>query len=149
MDSQGGLAAGVISTSNLAIAVDAPVLGNAGDNQTGSTINGIFLVVEVYARTAGALSNVYMYLGKNPGGLIALPAPNNVGVSDAKKYIIHQEMVMLNRVINGNPRTIFKGVIAIPRGYRRNGPDDRWQLSILAPGIDIDFCFQAHYKEFR
>ncbi len=149
IDSQGGLALGVIGTTNLALAVDAPVLGNQADVQTGSTINGIFLVVEVYGTTSGALSNVYMTLGKNPGGLVNLPQPNLVGISDAKRYVIHQEMVMLQKVTNSNPRTLFKGVIAIPRGYRRNGPDDRWQLSLFAPGVNIDFCIQAHYKKFR
>ncbi len=149
IDSQGGAVLGVITTVNLALAVDAPVLTNQADVQTGSTINGIFLVVEVYGTTSGALSNVYMSLGKNPGGLVSLPQPNLVGVSDAKKYIIHQEMVMLQKVTNSNPRTLFKGVIAIPRGYRRNGPDDRWQLSLFAPGVNFDFCIQAHYKEYR
>ncbi len=49
----------------------------------------------------------------------------------------------------GNPRTIFNGVIAIPRGYRRNGPNDALTVEILAPGVPIEFCTQCHYKEYR
>ncbi len=90
-----------------------------------------------------------MAIAKNPGGNLAMPNPNAVGVSDNKKYIIHQEMVMLEQSVNGNPRTLFNGVIAIPRGYRRNGPNDQLQFLIIAPGVNINYCFQCHYKEFR
>ncbi len=58
-------------------------------------------------------------------------------------------MVMLQGTNAGNPRTIFNGVIVISRGYRRFGPNDELQLDLLSPGVNINFCFQAHYKEFR
>lgn len=149
VDKQAGVSLGTNNTTFLADAKDAPVLGNPAEVQTGCTINGIFLVVEVYARTASALANVYMTVVKNPGGNITLPTPNTVGTSDDKRYVIHQEMVMLNRQIDGNPRTLFKGVIVLPRGYRRFGPGDQLTLQIRPPGVDIDLCIQCHYKEFR
>ena len=117
--------------------------------QTGSTVNGVYLKVEVYARTAGALANAYMIVVKNPGNNLALPAANVVGVSDNKKYVIHQEMVMMEKSVDGNPRTLFNGVIVIPRGYRRFGPNDKLTVRFANPGVDIDICLQAHYKEFR
>ncbi len=86
---------------------------------------------------------------KNPGGNITVPVANAVGGNDNKRFVIHQEMVMLQRVTNSNPRTLFNGVIVIPRGYRRFAPNDLLQLSFLAPGVNIDVCFQCHYKEFR
>ncbi len=148
-DVQGGSALGVQTSSLLIRAVDNPVIGNVVDVETGAVVNGIYLKVEVYATTAGALSNAYMYVAKNPGGNLTLPAPNNVGVNDNKKFVIHQEMVMLEKQINGNPRTLFNGVIVIPRGYRRFGPNDELTIELLAPGVNIDFCLQCHFKEFR
>jgi len=133
----------------LAEATDTPDLGSTKEVQTGATVNGIYLRCEAYATTAGALSNVYMNISKNPGGNIALPPPNTVGTSDAKRFVIHQEMVMLQKQVAGNPRTIFNGVIVLPRGYRRFGPNDKLQFQILSPGVNIDFCLQSHYKEFR
>ncbi len=44
-------------------------------------------------------------------------------------------MVMLQGTNAGNPRTIFNGVIVIPRGYRRFGPNDELQLDLLSPGF--------------
>ncbi len=118
----------------------------------GSKINGIYLRVEVASNEAidlGAIPNVYMAVYKNPGNNITLPAANVVGASDAKRFIIHQEMSMIeNKGQGSNPRTLFNGVIVIPKGMRRNGPDDQLGLSIICPALDIAICVQSHYKEF-
>ncbi len=129
--------------------MDAPVIANTDECETGSTVNGVYLRVEVYATTAAALANVYLTVIKNPGGNLTFVNPNVVGTSDNKKYVIHQEMLMMERSVNGNPRTLFNGVIVIPRGYRRNGPRDLLFIQLFAPGVNIDFCVQCHYKEFR
>ncbi len=131
---------------------DNPVLADTADVQTGAKVNGIYLKVEVASNEAqdvGAIPNVYLAVTKNPANNIITPAPNAVGASDNKRFVIHQEMIMLDNKLGGNPRTLFNGVIVIPRGYRRFGPDDILTLSILSPAIDIAVCFQAHYKEFR
>ncbi len=150
-DVQSAIAAAGTEDTALIDTVDAPVIGNTAEVETGSTVNGIFLVVECTrtGTTSDVLANVYMFVAKNPGNNLTLPAPNVVGASDVKRYVIHQEMVMLQGTNAGNPRTLFKGVIAIPRGYRRNGPDDRLVLRILSPGVAINYCVQCHYKEFR
>ena len=139
-----------ISCETLVSTKDAPVLANPNEVETGSTINGLFLVVEVNATSSAALANVYFAILKNPGAnLAALPAPNVVGSSDVKKWFFHQEMVMLQQVTNSNPRTLFKGVIALPRSFRRQAPGDLIQMQILAPGVNLNYCIQCHYKEFR
>ncbi len=148
-DSQLGVALGVVTSRNIITANDNPALANTAEVETGSTVNGIYLKVEAYATTSGALSNLYMIVFKNPGGNIGVPAPNLVGANDNKRFVIHQEMVMLQKEINGNPRTLFNGVIVIPRGYRRFGPNDILSLSFLSPGVNVDLCLQVHYKEFR
>ncbi len=154
VDSQQATTVGTAVNVTLIFAVDAPVLANTTEVEVGSKVNGIFLVVEAYATTGAALSNFYMMIFKNPGNNLTLPAPNVVGASDNKRYSIHQEMVMLQREptadsAGGNPRTVFKGVIALPRGYRRFGPGDTLVCSVLTPGVTSDFCVQCHYKEFR
>lgn len=149
VDSQLGIALGVESVTQLIRARDAPVLANPNEVMTGSTVNGIYLKVEAYATTDGALANIYMIIFKNPGNNLTAPAANAVGITDEKKYVIHQEMVMLEQSVNGNPRTLFNGVIVLPRHYRRFGPNDVLSITLLAPGVNANVCFQVHYKEFR
>ncbi len=149
VDSQLGLVLGVQLEKTLVESNDDPVLANTNEVITGSTVNAIYLNVEAYATTAGALANLYIIVGKNPGTNLAGIAPNLVGASDNKRYVIHQEMKMLEQSVNGNPRTIFNGVIVIPKGYRRMGPNDIIYIRFLAPGVNANVCFQCHYKEFR
>ncbi len=128
---------------------DNPVIANVKEVETGSVINGIYLKVEAVATTAAALANYYIAIFKNPGGNLNPPPPNAVGIDDNKKFVIHQEMVMFQQQANSNPRTVFNGVIVIPRGYRRFGPNDTLNLLTLAPGVNTFQCVQCHYKEFR
>ncbi len=149
VDSQTATNAGTILAVEIIKATDVPVLANPEQVETGSTVNGIYLKVESYATSSAALANFYMMIFKNPGGNLTAPNPNAVGVSDNKRFVIHQEMIMFQKVTNSNPRTVFNGVIAIPRGYRRFAPDDRLQVRMLAPGVNTETCIQCHYKEFR
>ncbi len=149
IDSQQGTTAGTAVTVVLAASQDNPTQSVAVQVAIGSKINGIYLKVECYATSSAALANAYMMVIKNPGGNLAFPNPNVVGVDDNKRFVIHQEMVMLQRVTNSNPRTLFNGVIVIPRGYRRQGPGDSMSVVIFSPGVNLDICVQCHYKEFR
>ncbi len=149
MDNQGGLLVNTPAGVNLIKAVDAPVLANVSEVETGSTVNGIYLKVEANATSSAALSNFYMIVYKNPGGNITAPVPNTVGSNDNKRFVIHQEMVMFQQVTNSNPRTIFNGVITIPKGYRRFAPNDLLELQLLTPGVTANYCVQCHYKEFH
>ncbi len=133
----------------LADTTDTPTLAATSSVETGSKINGIYLKVEAYARTDVNLANMYMMVFKNPGNNLTFPNANVVGSDDNKRYVIHQEMVMMEQKVNGNPRTLFNGVIVIPRGYRRNGPDDQLAVQLFSPGVSWFGCVQCHYKEFR
>ncbi len=90
-----------------------------------------------------------MIIAKNPGSNVNLPPPNAVGSDDNKRFVFHQEMVMFQQQDGSNPRTIFNGVVVIPRGMRRMAPDDNIVIIVLAPGVNVQWCIQAHYKEFR
>ncbi len=139
--------------SNLVLATDTPTLAVTTSCETGSKVNGIYLRVECASDEAadvGAIPQVYLAVWKNPGGNLTAPTISNVGASDNKRFVIHQEMLMLQNVgRGGNARTLFNGVIAIPKGYRRNAPNDVLVLSLVSPALNVKFCFQCHYKEFR
>ncbi len=149
IDIQGGVAAGAQVQNALIEANDSPSLANVTQVETGSTVNAIYLKVEANATSSGALSNFYMMVYKNPGGNIPGFDPSTVGSNDNKRFVIHQEMIMFQQVTNSNPRTVFNGVIVIPRGYKRFAPNDTLELRFKAPGTSVNFCFQCHYKEFR
>jgi len=150
VDSQYATPLNVAVDTILVNSVDAPTLPNTAFVETGSTVNGIFLTVDVVnTGTSGVLANCYFMIFKNPGGNLTFPNPNAVGADDNKKYVIHQEMVMLQMVDNSNPRTLFKGVIVIPRHLRRQAIGDLITMRTFAPGVETNVCLQAHYKEFR
>ncbi len=135
----------------LITAVDAPVLANTAEVETGAKVNGIYLRVEIASieNIASAVPNCYMIIWKNGGANLTAPAANTVGPNDNKRYVIHQEMVMINNVSGGTPRTLFNGVIVIPKGFRRFGPNDVLSLEFLCPILNVAVCIQCHYKEFR
>ncbi len=149
-DRQGGIALGVNLDEQVVTTIDAPTLAATNSVETGCTINAIYLRVEVTNDGATAvLPNAYLMVMKNPGGNLTFPNPNVVGASDNKKYVIHQEMVMLQMVENSNPRTLFNGVIVIPKGYRRFAINDLLTVRVFSPSIALFVCIQCHYKEFR
>ncbi len=150
IDKQFATALDTTEVTNIVVADDSPVLANPAECETGSTVNALYIKAEVVnTGVAGVLANCYMIVYKNPGGNITIPKGNVVGPSDNKRFVFHQEMVMLQMVDNSNPRTLFQGVIMIPKGYRRNAPNDLINIDIFSPGVEITGCLQVHYKEFR
>ncbi len=154
IDTSATVAAAAVTPFRLVTSIDDPSPLTANPEcETASKINGIYIRMEVASNEAidlGAIPNVYMYLWKNPGGNLTRPAPNAVGGSDNKRFVIHQEMSMIeNKGQGSNARTLFNGVIVIPKGMRRNGPNDIWEIAFLCPALDTAVCIQAHFKEFR
>ncbi len=139
------------SVVDIIASVDAPVIASTTTCETGSKVNGIYLKVECNRTGGTGRSNTYMAIFKNPAGVLGIPAADAVGGDVKKKYVIHQEMVMLGDLVENMPRILFNGVIKIPKGYIRNGPGDKLQLLLKMGGnsVTADFCMQAHYKEFR
>ncbi len=149
VDIQSGLTAGTTETQDLVSAIDAPTAANVDTVEIGSVVNAIYLNVQVYATTEAALANVYLAVFKNPGGNLTSFTPNTLGANDNKKYVIHQEMRMLGGSTTEIPISLFTGVIKVPKNYRRMGTNDILQISVLAPGVNIDYCVQCIYKEIR
>ncbi len=151
VDSNATVTAGTVFPVDIIKSVDAPVLGNTADVVTGSKVNAIYLKVEVSPNEtdAGAIPNVYLAVYKSPNGLSGNIDPSITGSNANKRFIIHQEMVMLNNLAGGNPRILFNGVIVIPKGYRRFAPGDLLRLTLKSNALNFAYCLQAHYKEFR
>ncbi len=150
VDKQGGLTVGTQVNDFLINTRDAPVTtANPQEIHIGSTVSSIFLNVQVAASSTAALANVYLIIMKNPGNSLAVPAANAVGISDERKHVIHQEMIMTEKNSTAIPRTLFKGVIKLPPRLRRFGIDDTLIFGLLSPGVTMDYCVQCIYKEFR
>ncbi len=149
VDKQGGLLVNTTVFENLVEAKDAPTLANVSEVQTGATVSALFLNVQVAASSTSALANVYLAVYKNPGGNLAALDPQSTGDSDDKRFIIHQEMIMTEKNTTAIPRTLYKGVLVIPRGYKRMGYNDRLIVALKSPGVTMDYCVQCIYKEFR
>ncbi len=152
VDNQGGL---VIDTQAFVTVVegkDAPVLAQVDEVETGARVNAIYLNIQVAATSTAALANVYMFIYGNPGGNIAvtnIPNGNVTGAFDFKKQIFHREMSMTEKNTTAIPRTLFKGVIMLPKKFRRIGINDIIAVALYSPGVTYDYCVQAIYKEYR
>ncbi len=133
----------------------SPALGSPTQVNEGSTVNSIYLRVEVLATNVFAgVPRIYMAVFKHVANSGGVPNANGTGISAIKKRIIHQEMIM----IGGNeasafPRTLFVGVIKIPKSLRRIGYLDRFEVLLQngsgeTTGI-TNACVQAIYKEYQ
>ncbi len=152
VDIQGALVGGTQILTNLIDVTDNPSQTNADDVATASVVKSFFLNVQVAATSTAALANVYMMVYKNPGNNIAgsqVPDANVVGSSDFRKQVFHQEMIMTEKNTTAIPRTLFKGVLRIPKHFQRNGLEDTVVIALFSPGVNFEFCFQCIYKEFR
>ncbi len=130
---------------------DAPVLANTTEVETGAKVHGIFINVQIQAnQSINAIPNIYMAIYKSPGGNIPAIDPAQTGSNADKKQIIHQEMNFVETTSNtANPRTLFKGVVVIPRGMQRFGADDELIMSLKSNAINFSYCVQCIFKEFR
>jgi len=151
VDFNGTLTKNTGLVTNVVLAKDDPTLAVPTSVQTGSKVFAIYCDVQVACKTtvASAIPNIYLQIVKNNGGNLTLPNITSVGVSDDKRYTFHQEMILVENATAGNSKALLKAVIKVPKVYQRMGPNDSIQLQIFAPSIDITFCMQFHYKEFR
>ncbi len=162
VDTNGGITGATASVNDVINTVDDPASGQANRCATTSIVKSIFLRIEVVGKTpAGGVDNIYMYVFKNPAADLTFPAVDSVGTSDTRKYVIHQEMLMLTPQATSGagggdfrfPRTLFKGVIKIPKHYQRNGLSDKLSVVIGHRTGEAtqtsEFCLECIYQEFR
>ncbi len=157
VDTSGLVSLAAASVTDVINTVDNPAFTTSNNCHVGSSVGAIYLRVEVIGVIAAAgVDQIYMGVFKNPANDLTIPVLDSVGVSDKRKFFIHQEMIMLTPFETGGttgfPRTIFKGVIRIPKGYKRNGIADKLQVvlqhSTGESSQTTRFCIQCIYKEF-
>ncbi len=156
IDFQGAVTGGLPNDTIIINAVENASSATANEVDIGARVNGFFLNVQCKASAEVALSNIYMIIYKNPGGNFpnsAIPAVNEVGTSDFRKFVFHQEMAMLSDTNDSIPTTLFKGVLPIPRHMQRMGVNDIISVRVGTPtaatGNDVEFCIECIYKEYR
>jgi len=160
VDASGTAIAGAKSTVDLSFAEEIKTAGQSNRVHAGCKISSMFVSVEVVgAISYGGVPRVYIAWAKNPGNNLILPNLDSVGISDNRKFFIHQEMIMLSRQADSAgggdftfPRTAFHGVIRIPRQYQRQGLNDKIQMFIQNANAEATgsarWCVQAIYKEY-
>jgi len=159
IDVNGGVTGAGASISDVLNTVDSPDNTTLSNQvETSSLVKAIYLRVEVIQGqvVAGGVNNIYLVVFKNPNGNLGVPVVDAVGISDKRKFVIHQEMVMTGNNLSTAapvPRILFKGVIKIPQPYQRNGINDKLQVIIGHRTGEAtqksDFCLQCIYQEFR
>ena len=159
VDTNGGISAAAVSTTDVMQAVDGPqYLISPQQINTGANMKWIFLNVQVIQEVAaGGIDNIYLAVYKNVGNNTALAVNlDSIGTSDRKRFVIHQEMVMTGTALTAAsavPKTLFKGVIRIPKSLQRFGLEDRLQVLIshrTGEATQVtNFCLQCIYKELN
>ncbi len=161
IDIRSTVIAAVPVLTDVAIQNDSPSTAAVNQVHIGSSIKAIFLKVELVGTVPyGGNGVVYMVVYKNPGNQVPAPIVDTVGVSPRRKFVIHQEMTMVGiRSTAGAgggdavfPRTMFKGVILLPKRYQRFGDDDRLVVVLGNASAEAtgrsDVCLQCIYKEY-
>lgn len=156
VDTNGAIVAGAQSISDVIISVASPSNTVSNQCESLSLVRSIYLRVEVIGKdSAGGVDNIYMYVFKNPANDLTPPPVDAVGLNYKRKFVIHQEMLMLDfkGTTSGFPRTLFKGVVKIPSAYQRVGIGDKLQVVIGHRPAEVsqlsEFCLQCIYQEFR
>ncbi len=151
IDAEGALSAA--TASGVPLAVTVPTFSatfKPGDIRIGGKINGFYISVFMIGTGAsGQQGSLNWILYKEHAGQAAIaPTPNNVGISEIRNQVIHQEKGLAGSE-DGSPM-IFKGVIAIPRGMRRMREGDTWFIRLLNTDAvnDVNFCVQSIFKSY-
>ncbi len=160
VESSGILAASTNTViDQLAEAEDAPTLAAVESVARGAKINGIYLSA-FFTSEGGEVANevplLDWYLYKNQGGnsttfsATGFPTPGSTGSHDNKRFIIHTEKGLTgggDASLSGVPM-VFKGVIALPRGYRKFNANDRLEI-VARANFACKFCVQAIYRWYH
>ncbi len=151
---QGNFAAALaptVTTTVLAKAVNTPVPTVATDVSHGCLIKAIWLTIDACGLGGtGVLNNMTAYIFKNPGDNLTEPAPQSVGTSNEKKFVIKMWRAMIMRNQDGNVPYHWEGWIKIPKRYQRMGTDDVWTFNInCTSALTGHFAGMFIYKWYR
>ncbi len=137
--------------------VDQADLSVVDEVTTGSTVNGFYMsfyAISEGGEVAAEVPLVDWYIIKDPGGSFGstfsatkLPTPGSTGSHVNKRFIIHEEKGLAGGgdASTGGVPMIFKGVLGVPRGFRRMAPQDRLTICARA-NFNTKECTKFIYK---
>ncbi len=147
IDTSGGLTAGAVSTTTVAAASSSTSGDPTGstDVPIGGHLSAIFYSVYVYTDATEAQdATVDMYWWKNPAGALSAPTAGNTDISNAKRWIFHEEKGLAGNRTTGTPM-IIKGVMKLPGRMNRFGLGDQVELRIKSISAGF-FCAKHIFK---
>lgn len=161
VETSGIIAAGTNTViENITVAVESTTLAGIDQVERGGSVNGIFLSLFFYTEGGEVASEVPLvdwYIIKDQGGAMGttfdskhLPTPGAQGGNINKRFVFHTEKGLAgggDASLAGVPM-VFKGVIAIPRGFRKHNMDDAIRVCARA-NFATKFCIQAIYKWYH
>ncbi len=122
---------GTLVTRVIAKAVNTPLSTNPTDVGQGSTIKALWISLDVCGLLGTGVLNIFTaYLFKNPGDNLTPPAPESVGSSNEKKFVIKFWTAMIMRNQDGNNPYHWEGWVPVPKRYQRMGTDDTWSINV-------------------
>ncbi len=136
-----GVAAGTTTTVIVATAVN-DYTGTVGTVETGSVIKSMYWFVQMLP--TATTENVDFYMMKLPAN-VPVVTPGATGGAPNRKYILHEEKGIPGNANDGAYPLTFKGVVKIPRGYRRMAEGDFFVLVLRGVGIS-NACVKCIYK---
>ncbi len=137
----------------IAKAVDSPDPGtNMADCSQGSKIFRIWCDITVWASattTVGVSVACDLYIIKNPGDNLTVPAPGSTGTSNEKKFIFYTKADLTGARTEGAPLMKVQRWLKVPRTYQRMGVDDTISLVIRPIGLAHVACSNFIYKYYK
>ncbi len=150
VDSEGALSGAVTSTTPLLTVVNQrSAVFDPLEVNIGEKVNGIFLSIFVIGATGAPLNgSINWYIIKTHEGQVSLPTPGITGASNLRNQIFHEEKGLAGSG-DGTPMA-FKGVIALPKSFRRMRQGDGILIILSSNDAtnDATFCIKAIYKSF-
>ncbi len=152
VDSEGVLSGAAVSRNGILKVVNArSTPTDPLECVVGETVNAFFVSVFVIGATGAALvGSVNWFISKIRAGQTVgdLPVPGEVGPSDIRNQVFHEEKGLAGSG-DGTPMA-FKGVIVVPKIYRRCRAGDEFHISLKSNDATVDatFCVKAIYKSF-
>ncbi len=136
-------------TEDLVDAVAVNLVTDSDEVAEGSTVKAIYVELSVLANTA--LQNFIMVILKVPGSGAGPAFSDMVALFDYpnKKNILYTTQGLAPNDGVGQPQTILRGWIKIPKSKQRFGLGDRILLVLANQGDNtVNYCGFATYKEY-
>ncbi len=147
------IAAGVLATFDISIAVAVPDISTAIEVEEGALVKAIFIEVwlasDDTAQTSFQLMIEKIPTWKDTGDYVTFTIANSLGAYSNKKNVLYVTRGLAPASSFGNPVPVVRGWFKIPKGKQRMGLGDKLVMSISAIANGITWCGFMTYKEYK